>query len=81
MYFPPAHTCLIATISPVDLSIALYTTPKLPPANALVAVMLTRHVVEGLTAEFLQDLVLGSFVRHSSNSNIEHCNGTRGEVQ
>jgi len=27
------HTCLIATISPVVLSIALYTVPKLPPVK------------------------------------------------
>jgi hypothetical protein len=35
------RTCLIATISPVDFSIALYTVPKLPPAdnNSLVSKM------------------------------------------
>lgn len=51
-------TCLMATISPVALSIALYTTPKLPP----VPVSYSYYRVDSwlLTAQFLQDLVLAA---------------------
>lgn len=44
-------TCLMATISPVALSMALYTTPKLPP----VPVSYSYYPVDSwlLTAQFL----------------------------
>ena len=57
-------TCLMATISPVALSIALYTIPKLPP----VLVSYSYYPIDTwlLTAQFLQDLVLAAsrIIRH-----------------
>lgn len=61
-------TCLMATVSPVALSIPLYTTPKLPPrilVNFLFFIMIIKKK-KRLTTKLLQDLVVlcKPFVSH-----------------
>lgn len=50
-------TCLMATTSPVARSIALYTTPKLPPSRR-VSVATSLAQKRKLTAQFLEHLIL-----------------------
>jgi len=65
------RTCLIATISPVALSIALYTVPKLPPVQIpscqpLRAPLTATKARRKLTSQLLQHLILTRHVCHGS---------------
>src|SRR5690242_7712012 len=56
MWVARAPTCLIATVSPVLRSIALYTFPKDPPAA--VSPKATWRICETRTAQLLHNLVV-----------------------
>lgn len=57
---PVTRTCLIATISPVALSMALYTVPKLPPVACWSAVIGAMGSIgrQRLTAQLFHHLVV-----------------------
>lgn len=60
------RTCLMATISPVSFSMALYTIPKLPPSHHVSSLQTNpgKNTGERLTSQLLQHLISTRHVCH-----------------